>query len=171
MYKSTKNSVFLMFIYATGSGLDSFILHIKVYNRYRGGVCMRGPIDYIVVGFDGNNFTGEILEELDKAVNSGAIAVLELAVIIRDEDGNVAAAEVTDEKLSKLMEELTSEPGLISDDDIEETGDLLEDGTSAGLLIVEHLWAKGLKKAIMDSGGTLLMEGRIHPEASKELEV
>ena len=132
---------------------------------------MRGPIDYIVVGFDGNNFTGEILKELKTATDNGTIAVLELAVIIRDEDGNVASAEVTDPEVSTLIEALTSEPGLISDDDIEETGELLDDGTAAGLLIIEHLWARGLKKAIMDSGGTLLMEGRIHPEASKELEV
>jgi len=131
---------------------------------------MRGPIDYVVVGFEGNNFTGEIINELEKAVKEGTISVLELAVIIRDEAGNVASAEVTDAKLSALIEDLTAETGLISDEDIEEAGDLMEDNTAAGLLIIEHLWAKGLKKAIIDSGGMVLMDGRIHPEATKELE-
>ena len=32
---------------------------------------MLGPIDYVVVGFKGNNFDGTILEELGKAVDSG----------------------------------------------------------------------------------------------------
>ncbi len=127
---------------------------------------MRGPIDYIVVGFDGNNFKGEILEELKKAVASGAIAVLGLALIVRDAEGNVSALELTD--TGGL--EITGEADLIGEDDIQEVGELLEDDSSAGLLIVEQLWAKGLKQALINTNGTLLTEGRIHPEASAELE-
>lgn len=126
---------------------------------------MRGPIDYIIVGFDGNNFTGEIIKELEKAVASGAIAVLDLSVISRDADGNVTTAELAD------MSGLQILGGLISDEDIQEAGELLEDNTTAGLLIVEQLWAKGLKQAIINAKGVLIDEGRIHPEASKELDL
>ena len=38
---------------------------------------MLGPIDYIAVGFKGNNFNGSILEELVKAVDSGAVRVVD----------------------------------------------------------------------------------------------
>jgi uncharacterized membrane protein len=123
---------------------------------------MRGPIDYMVVEFEGNDFNGDILDELDKAVKDKAINVLELAVVIKDEDGNVAAAEVTDKHMAETIEALTSEPGLATDENITEVGELLENGSSAGLLIVENLWAKGLKKAIIDSGGTLLSGGRLN---------
>lgn len=123
---------------------------------------MRGPIDYMVVEFEGNDFNGEILNELNKAVKDKAINVLELAVVIKDDDGNVAAAEVTDKKVSEAIEELTSESGLVTDENITEVGELLDKGSSAGLLIIENLWAKGLKKAIMDSGGTLLSGGRLN---------
>lgn len=122
------------------------------------------------MGFEGNKFEGKILKELEKAVKDKIIAVLELAVIMRDENGDVASVEITDKELASFIEDVTSEPGLISDEDVEEAGELLEDNTAAGLLIIEHIWAKGLKKAIIDSGGTLLMDGRIHPEALKELE-
>ena len=127
---------------------------------------MRGPIDYIVVEFKDGNFTGEILEELAKASDAGAIAVLDIALVGRDAEGTVTALEMSDTS----VEGLGLEGGLITDEDVEEVGELLEDGSAAGLLIVEQLWAKGLKQAILNTGGTLLDEGRIHPEASKELD-
>ncbi len=127
---------------------------------------MRGPIDYIVVGFEGNNFTGEILAELKKVTEQGTIAVLDLAMIMRDGEGNVASVELTD--LGDLGTSLQS--GLITEEDVAEVGEILEDNSSAGLLVVEQLWARGLKQAIVNANGTLLLEGRIHPEAAKEIE-
>lgn len=125
---------------------------------------MRGPIDYIIVGFEGNNFKGEILKELEKVVADGTIAVLDVGVIVRDADGTVTSVELTE------TNNLNLEGGLITEDDVAEVGELLEDNSSAGLLIVEQLWAKGLKQAIINANGTLLDEGRIHPDATKELD-
>ena len=133
---------------------------------------MRGPIDYIIVGFEGNNFKGEILKELEKAVNDGIIAVLDLAIIVKDNDGNVTSVEFNNlDSLvaQKISEAKSSSKGLITEDDINETGELLENNTSAGLLIIEQLWAKGLKQAIINANGVLVAEGRIHPDASAEL--
>ena len=126
---------------------------------------MRGPIDYIVVGFEGNNFNGEILEALKKASEDGTIAVLGLALISRDAEGNVAAVEAADTGGLQI----TGDASLIGEDDVQEVGELLEDNSSAGLLIIEQLWAKGLKQALINANGTLITEGRIHPEAAKEL--
>ncbi len=131
---------------------------------------MRGPIDYIIVGFEGNNFTGEILQELEKASKNKTIAVLALALIARDKKGNVVAVEASDPKIVSLIKGMDLDQDLISPEDIQEVGELLEDNSSAGLLIVEQLWAKGLKQAIINANGTLIDEGRIHPEASKELD-
>lgn len=127
---------------------------------------MRGPIDYIVVGFSENNFSGRILEELGKASENGTINVLELLLISRSGDGTVTSAEIVDEQLAAFV----TEKGLISEEDIREVGEILEDNTSAGLLIIEHLWAKGLKQAIKDANGFVILDGRIHPDASKELD-
>ncbi len=132
---------------------------------------MRGPIDYIIVGFRETNFTGDILKELDKANKNGTIKVLDLAVITKDRYGNVAAVETVDEELLKLADKLSIKGGLIDEDDVAEVGDVLEEGTTAGLLVIEHLWAKGLKKAIIEKGGVLIGEGRIHPDASNELDM
>ena len=126
---------------------------------------MRGPIDYIIVGFEGNQFTGEIIQELEKATNDGTIAVLGLSLITPDANGEVNAVEIADTGALNIL----GGGDLVSEDDIQEVGELLEDNSSAGLLVIEQLWAKGLKQAIINANGTLLSEGRIHPEASAEL--
>lgn len=129
---------------------------------------MRGPIDYIVVGFTGNKFKGDILAELATSVEQGVISVLDLAVIAKAEDGSVAKVELVDvEGLENILPANREE--LINEDDIAEIADVLDDNCSAGLLIIEHLWAKGLKKAILDADGVLLAEGRIHPDAYTEV--
>jgi hypothetical protein len=128
---------------------------------------MRGPIDYIIVGFEGNKFKGEILKELDAAVASGAVAVLDLAIITKDEAENVVKVELSD--LGDITLPESTSTSLINDEDVIEVGELLEANCSAGLLVVEQLWAKGLKQAIINAEGVLLAEGRIHPDADKEL--
>ncbi|QQS27324.1 DUF1269 domain-containing protein [bacterium] len=129
---------------------------------------MRGPIDYIVIGFTGNRFKGDILAELAASVEQGVISVLDLAVIAKAENGSVAKVELVDvEGLENILPANREE--LINEDDIAEIADVLDDNCSAGLLIIEHLWAKGLKKAILDADGVLLAEGRIHPDAYTEV--
>lgn len=129
---------------------------------------MRGPIDYIVVGFTGNKFKGNILAQLTTSVEQGVISVLDLAVIAKAEDGNVAKVELVDvEGLENILPANREE--LINEEDIAEIADVLDENCSAGLLIIEHLWAKGLKKAILDADGVLLAEGRIHPDAYAEV--
>lgn len=133
---------------------------------------MRGPIDYIVVGFPGNNFKGEILRELQTASENGTISVLDLAIISKDKDGNVLNVELSsidDPAIQELFPSKTS-TGLIGEDDVEEIASVLDENCSAGLLIVEQLWAKGLKKAIYDADGVLLAQGRIDQTAYDELE-
>lgn len=133
---------------------------------------MRGPIDYLVVEFPGNRFKGDILRELNTAVHNGTIAVLDMSLITKDTEGNVSGLELStagDDAMLALESPVSDVGGLITPEDVEEVGDLIDDNSSAGLLVIEQLWAKGLKKAIVDADGILVAEGRIHPEASREL--
>ncbi len=134
---------------------------------------MRGPIDYIIVGFEGNNFKGEILKELEKVTNKGIVAVLDLAMIVKDKDGNVTSmelSEIDDAVITEFAKSKGNISGIVTDDDVAEVASLMPNNTSAGLLVVEQLWAKGLKKAIGDAGGVLIAEGRIHPDAEEEID-
>ncbi len=129
---------------------------------------MLGPIDYIVVGFKGNNFDGSVLKELAKAVESGVIRIVDLVFVIKDKDGTIAMAEVQDQdedlkEVAKILGHEDDMP-LMTESDIEKLGSKMENDTSAGVLVIEQLWAKGLKKALLDKDAVLLDEGRIHPE-------
>jgi uncharacterized membrane protein len=134
---------------------------------------MRGPIDYIVVEFEGNNFDGSILAEIEKASDAGIIDVLDLALLTKNESGEVTLVSVEDAGDEIITTFVTSngiKGDLIGDDDIDEIGELLDNNCSAGLLIIEQLWAKPLKQAIVNANGKLLIDGRIHDDALAELE-
>lgn len=135
---------------------------------------MRGPIDYVAVGFVGNNFDGSILTELGKAVDSGAIRVVDLVFITKDADGVVTATELEDQsdELKNVVSlfKIDEDAPLLSGDDVDVMAELLENNCSAGVLVIEHLWAKGLKAAILQAGGILLAEGRIRAEDVEAVE-
>lgn len=133
---------------------------------------MHGPIDYIIVGFEGNKFNGSILEAIAEAIDKGIISLVALALIVKDKDGIVKKVNIEslgDEYAVEFIEKYKGDSELISGDDIDEMADLLEKDTAAGLLVVEQLWAIPLKRAIIEANGVLVAEGRIHPDAVAEL--
>lgn len=139
---------------------------------------MMGPIDYIVVGFKGGNFDGSMLDQITKAVEKGTIRVLDLLFIIKDEQGNLVEGEYEDQsdELKETFGDFTyeEETPMLTDSDISKIGEQMDKDTAAAVLVIEHLWAKDLKKAIIKAGGFLIADGRIHPEkvekALRELE-
>ncbi len=134
---------------------------------------MRGPIDYIIVGFEGLKFDGSVLSALADAVDNGVIGLIGLAVVAKDEDGVVSTldiADMGDSYAAEFAQKYPVDEGVVAQDDIDEMAELLENNTAAALVVVEQLWAKPLKKAIMDAGGVLVAEGRIHPDAVGEIE-
>jgi len=121
-----------------------------------------GPVEYIVVSFPGNKFTGKIAPELIALVESGTINLLDLLFIGKDADGDVLAIEI--DELDDLMgfDRLPGEVGgLIGPEDIEFIGAQLEPNSSAALLIWEDVWAAPFAAAVLDSGGVLLQGARI----------
>ena len=129
---------------------------------------MMGPVDYVVLGFDDNRFDGSIMRELSKAVDDGTIRVLDFVFIMKDRDGTLMETEYVDQS-EELKEtfgnfEYEQDMPLLTDEDIKKIGLQMIDNTSAAVLVIEHLWAKGLKEAIYSAGGYLIADGRIHPE-------
>lgn len=142
------------------------------------GVGMLGPVDYVVVGFKGSNFDGSVLDELSKAVKDNIIRVIDLVFVMKDKDGNLIEGEFEDQSddLKATFGDLSMEGDtpLFTDSDMAKIGEQMKNDTAAGILVVEHVWAKGIKQALMDAGGFLIADGRIHSDnveaAVKELE-
>ena len=121
-----------------------------------------GPVEYIILGFPGNKFNGEVAPELGKLVDSGLIRILDLVFITKDEQGDVAAVEFEDHHDVALFAALDGEVGgLISDEDVEYAAAELEPNSSAALLIWEDVWATPFVEALRASGAVLIEGSRI----------
>jgi hypothetical protein len=122
-----------------------------------------GPIDYLLVEWPGKQPEGEIAPHLVDLVERGLIRILDLAFLVKGEDGSVAAVEIAD--LGGEVVELAifegASSGLLSDEDVDEAGSALEPGTSAALLVYENTWAAPFAAAVRRSGGELVASGRI----------
>jgi uncharacterized membrane protein len=117
-----------------------------------------GPVEYMVVAFPGNRFTGEIVPAIKEQVDAGVIRVIDLAFVIKDEDGNVAGLEVgqLDSEVGAAFAALGGgDGGLLNEEDLAAAAEELEPNSSAALLVWEDVWATKIADAIRNAGGVL----------------
>ncbi len=55
-----------------------------------------GPVDYLVVKFPGNKFSGEIAPELSNLERNKIIRIIDLAFVLKDTKGNILITEAKD---------------------------------------------------------------------------
>jgi hypothetical protein len=118
-----------------------------------------GPVEYMIVAFPGNRFKGEIIPELQNLVDAGTINVIDLAFVIKDAEGNMAALEAgdLDSDVGAAFAKLGGvNGGLLNQEDLEAAAEELEPNSSAALLVWEDVWATKLRDAIVNAGGGLL---------------
>jgi hypothetical protein len=123
-----------------------------------------GPVEYIVVGFPGNQFKGEIAPALGDLVEAGTIRIIDIAFAGKDEKGDVTAFELSalDPDVQQALEKLGAEPtGLFSEEDLMAVAETLDPGSSAAVLAWENLWAKPVAAAIQNAGGELYDYDRV----------
>lgn len=126
-----------------------------------------GPVDYMIVGFPGNRFTGEIAPALGKLVDSGIIRIIDIAFVGKDEAGNSIAMELTelDPQVQSALDDLGIEVGgLFNEDDLADAANGLEPNSSAALLVWENVWAREAAQKMRDAGGVLLAFERLPHE-------
>jgi Family of unknown function (DUF6325) len=127
-----------------------------------------GPIDYVVLEWSGDQpVTGEVMPLLLDLVDRGIIRILDIAFLLKDQDGSVAALDLAE--LAQGSEDLGAfvgaASGLLGQDDLEEAAAALEPGTVAGVLVWENRWAAPVAVALRRSGGQLAASGRIPVQA------
>lgn len=129
-----------------------------------------GPVEYALFAFEGNRFTGDIVPALVDLVDSGTVHIIDLAFIMKDEDGTILIVEMDDlpAETVEAFEALEYEvDDLLNADDLAFEAALLEPGTSAALIVWENLWAKQLADAVRKAGGELADYGRVDPELAE----
>src|SRR3954451_14509358 len=129
------------------------------------------------------------MAELAELERSETIRVLDLLFVSKDVDsGDLVALDYQGEELGAIAGALLGfefegddAPPPVQDGDrghafglsheeIERTGESLEPGRSAAFVLIEHVWARDLKRAIRDAGGVPIAEGFLTPETVAAVE-
>jgi uncharacterized membrane protein len=123
-----------------------------------------GPLEYTVIGFEGNRFNGEIAKEIEKVVEKRIIRLVDVVFITKNIDGEVAVVEPDNGRpavcgFAPMLQDLW----LLTPEDVE-IGEGLPTNTSALVLLFEHRWAEKVKDAIGAAGGFLISRSTIPPE-------
>jgi uncharacterized membrane protein len=154
-----------------------------------------GPLHLVVVSFNDDKVVAEIGKQLGIVRKRGIIRLFDFLYVLKHPDGSLGFKEmsdlssdekyqyggviksliglVVDEGQDLAVGTVAEVPGLaehdfgINDDELHYIADKIEPGHSAVLLLFEHNWAIGLKEAIINAGGTTLLQGLINPEAFK----
>ena len=148
-----------------------------------------GPVQLLVVGFEGGEFEGEILAELDRLRENDIVRLIDLAFVRKDADGRVERVQRSDlsseeaEQFGAIVGALIGfgaageegaelgaiegaaalEDGHVFDEEVWYVDDAIPNGTAAAVALLEHRWAIPLREGIRNAGGFHLADAWIHP--------
>jgi hypothetical protein len=119
-----------------------------------------GAVDFVVVGFAGGKIHESLGPALREQVSKGTIRIIDLLFVRKDLDGEPHSFELEDVEAEDEYAHLRGVPqtidGLIGPQDVEEITDELPAGSTAMIVLFEHVWMRDLRAAIEASGGQLM---------------
>lgn len=128
-----------------------------------------GPAELLVLTFPQQTITVEAASALVKLRTAGDIRVIDSLVVTRHPDGEATYGELGDfEHLRGVVADSSHALPLIGPEDAQEAAELLEPGTVALLVLIEHAWAQAAADAIRAVGGRIASGVRIPPENIEE---
>jgi hypothetical protein len=131
-----------------------------------------GPIELLVVKFPGNQFRGEIIPALKELVEGRIIRIVDILFLHKGADGRVTLLEINDleAEMYGLFDPIVSDlTKLLSQEDAEQLGNVLENNSSAALMLFENTWATEFADALRNAHGELVVNERIPRVVIEEL--
>ncbi len=125
------------------------------------------PVEYALVVFPGNKFSGEIVPALLDLADRDIIRFVDIVFIRKDEDGSTRTIELNDldansyQLFVPLGKQIES---LFTEDDLTWAAEQMPENSSAALFLWEDLWMDNIRKAVISSGGILAERGQIPDE-------
>jgi DNA-binding CsgD family transcriptional regulator len=139
---------------------------------------MTAPLQVIALSFSRDAGSGDrILAEVDRLRGRGVLRLLDMLFVGKSQDGTIEQLTIGDDEdfgalLAAVVPVANGVPAVPTSGlaafhpaDALALADSLEPGTALALLLVEHNWAAPLFDAIAETGGMLIGEGFLTPEA------
>ena len=149
-----------------------------------------GPVQMLVLAFDGNHFRGEIQPELERLKKEGVVRILDMLLVRKDSVGaitHLVASDLDWEEATAFGETMGTLAGLATEgvpgaergglagmaemmdghlfdeEDAFRLEQLLPNETTAVLVLFEHLWAAPLLAAVARANGFELLNEWLEP--------
>jgi len=122
------------------------------------------PVEYALVVFPGNKFSGEIVPALLDLADRDIVRFVDIVFVRKDEDGSTRTIELNDldadsyQLFVPLGKQIES---LFTEDDLTWAAEQMPENSSAALFLWENLWMGNIRKAVFSSGGILAQRGQI----------
>jgi len=131
---------------------------------------VHGPIDFILIEFSADRLTGGAAEALLDLVDKGIIALYDVLVVGKTDDGSAYALDLAEdvEQVGGFADLAGVRSGLLTDEEMHEAAATMQPGTLAVLIVYENTWAVPFVAAAMDAGGELIAGARIPAPAVME---
>jgi len=123
-----------------------------------------GPVELVVLRFEGTDFRGEVLREIQKVVDAEVITVIDILLAVRLGNDPVRVLEVQEleDEVQGRFEPIISDVGnLLTEDDARQLSADLGPDAAVALLVFEHRWVTGIADAVKAAGGRVVMAERI----------
>jgi hypothetical protein len=129
------------------------------------------PLEYALIEFEGNKFTGTIVPELLDLAERGIVRFVDIVFIQKEAGGSTRTIELNDldpETYAMFVPMGEHVASLFTNDDLEIAARKLPENSAAMLILWENLWVANLRQAIVDCGGQLVERAQIAPEIVEE---
>jgi len=130
------------------------------------------PLEYALVVFPGNQFSGEIVPELLDLAERGIVRYVDIVFIRKDADGSTRTIELNDldaESYRRFVPLGKQFESLYTEDDLAWAAGQLPENSSAALFLWENVWMGNLRKAMVASGAVLALRGQIPDELVEQV--
>ena len=131
-----------------------------------------GPIEMLMIRFPGDQISADLVPALTELVNDGLIHIVDMLFIRKDAEGSVAVFELGDlspDLAGQYAPLLTDVTELLNEEDAYELAASLENGSSAGIMLFENVWATRFAQAVRASSGEVLLNERIPNSVIEEV--
>ena len=150
-----------------------------------------GPLQLLVIGFEHAALPLDFVHQLRRLRDDGIVRLVDAIYVAKDEHGDLTEIRATDfskeetilfgtlamalfgygaageegAALGAMLGERAAESNEfgIDSDDMDEIADRIPRGTAAAFILLEHLWAIGVKESLRNTGGVVIAQGWLTP--------